>query len=177
MKSSAVSPSSELHQIHDRIRRAVRERCPSHLIQSADDVAQDLLLKVLRSPVAKRRCLESMAYVRTAARRALIDVYRSKQRRRRVLDDYRDTARCSWSLGQSASVFPDPVLRRSMLRVFDRLRPEQRAAVVGYLEQRRIPEIAEIRGWSQRKANNTVYRSLARLRSELRARGVEVAAD
>jgi RNA polymerase sigma-70 factor (ECF subfamily) len=49
----------------------------------------------------------------------------------------------------------------------------RRLAVTLYLEGHSVPEVSALLGWSNKKAENLVFRGLADLRGRLTARGIE----
>ena len=57
-------------------------------------------------------------------------------------------------------------------RIMAGLEPDKRRAIGLHLQGFTTDEIAELLGWSEPKARNTVYRSMAALRQELVERGL-----
>jgi DNA-directed RNA polymerase specialized sigma24 family protein len=81
------------------------------------------------------------------------------------------------TLDQSAvSSLEDAVQDRQTLeatqRILAELAPEKRRAVGLHLQGFTTEEIGELLGWSEPKARNTVYRTMAVVRQELVTRGL-----
>lgn len=77
----------------------------------------------------------------------------------------------------SGDVTPDMVARGNELSnvlsaCLHELVEARRRAVVLYLQDHPVPEIARLLGWDEKKAKNAVYRGLDDLRAALAARGV-----
>ena len=63
-------------------------------------------------------------------------------------------------------------LGEAVIECLQELAESRRRAVVLYLQDHSVPEIAELLGWDTKKASNSVYRGLEDLREKLRERGV-----
>ncbi len=161
-------PHALLRHVHE----AVRHRCPVPFRDRSEDIAQSLVVRLLDRARAANDMTLTPAYVRVAASHAVADEIRTYLRRRSFWAAHTPAIRngaqiCADRPDASYQAIVDPV--RQQLRD---LGPEAARAVSLYLEGERISEIATEMGWNPKKANNTVFRSLARLRKRLAAEGI-----
>jgi RNA polymerase sigma factor (sigma-70 family) len=154
-----------------RLARAVGRVCPSWLSPHREDLVQMAVIKLLRSHSAVDL---TDGYLSRVAYSVIVDEIRRRRRRNEV--------------GMSPSL-PDRVagsqdltpetrthglaLGEQLVDCLAGLNDARRRAVVLYLQDHTIPEIAALLGWDDKKASNTVYRGLEELREALRARGLD----
>ncbi len=161
----SVQSASALSRL---MHNAVRRVCPSWMGSHREDIGQAALLQILNR---KRRCghMElTPAYVRRVARNAVIDAIRAHTRHEALVRMHHSRAR-TYTRGPDGG---DQLLVKTLADQFCQLGGQRREAVLCYLAGERIQEIAARLGWSQKRASNTVFRSLIRLRRELARRGV-----
>jgi len=173
----AVPPQilARLPEIEQKLAAAVRSCCPRWLATQADDLVQGAMIKVVER--SRRNPLSSEVtpgYLWRVAYCAVVDEIRRHRRRREVpMSDDAD------GVPEPPNPAPGPdrhadsraigaaiaVCLRDML-------PERRQAVTLHLLGHTVPEIARLLGWNPKRAENSVYRGLADLRSHLTERGI-----
>jgi RNA polymerase sigma-70 factor, ECF subfamily len=158
--------------------RAVRRQCPSWLSDSAQDIAQAALTKVM---AAERRGEGERSlspfYLYRVAHSALVDEIRQRKRRPEVpLASGRETDDGPPALEPTGHDNPERTVsfRELGLAVRDCLmcaKRERRQAVTLYLLGHSVPDAARILGWDVKRTENLVYRGLADLRQCLVGKG------
>jgi RNA polymerase sigma-70 factor (ECF subfamily) len=174
------SPSADARwtALADRMARAVRRQCPAWLGDSAQDIAQAALAKVM---TAERRSEGerplSTFYVYRVAHSALVDEIRRRKRQREVPlgdaadadDEVRRTEPSAQGDPESSTAFRElgSAVRECLLNA----KRERRLAVTLYLQGHSIPDAARILDWDVKRTENLVYRGLADLRQCLLKKG------
>jgi RNA polymerase sigma-70 factor (ECF subfamily) len=164
------------------LRRIVIRLCPRNLGLNFDDVEQEARLRLWKALRDERKIEEPASYLYRIAATATIDaVRRVRARREEPLEDESEAAPRAAVL-----VHPGPSLERSTGRSLLLQRIEQVLAGVP-AERRRLlglhvqgfttQEIADLNGWTEPKARNLLYRTLADLREKLRAQGIQYEGD
>ncbi|MBL4685168.1 MAG: sigma-70 family RNA polymerase sigma factor [Nannocystaceae bacterium] len=156
--------------------RAVRRACPSWMSESAEDIVQIAMTKVVAAMEAGKSAEEiGLAYVARVAYHAVVDEMR-RQRRRRTLT----TVDVDEVHGTVAEPRPDPEVATAGARLGTEIRDcltqmarSRRLAVVLYLEGRGATEIANMFDWKRKQADNLVYRGIGDLRRCLADKGLE----
>ena len=153
-----------------RMERAVGRLCPGWLSPHRDDLVQMALIKLLRSSSSHEL---GDAFLSRVAYSVVVDEIRRRRRRNEVgmspsLPD---------RLVNSAELSPETrshglALGEQLVECLQSLAEARRRAVVLYLQDHTIPEIADTLGWDQKKASNAVYRGLHDLRAMLTERGL-----
>lgn len=165
----------EFEDLSNRVARSVRRNCPPWLRQRADDIAQDVLLKLLKS---KRRAdgdkTFTPAYLEMAVSGAVVDEIRRACRRKEDPVPDVDT------VGRPAQGGSDPESRswsreivRGLVDCLRRLLRTRRLAVTLYLSGCTVPEAAARLHWGVHRTENLVYRGLADLRRCLSRKGLQ----
>jgi RNA polymerase sigma-70 factor, ECF subfamily len=157
--------------------RAVLRRCPAWLRNDAEDIAQVAITKVMAADRASEgeRSLTSF-YLYKVAHSALVDEIRRRARRREQPLDADGEEHERHTPEPAARGNPEDDARFRQLGEAVRLclgvmKRERRLAVVLYLQQHTVPEVARILGWAVKRTENLVYRGLADLRQCLLAKG------
>jgi RNA polymerase sigma-70 factor, ECF subfamily len=158
--------------------RAVRRRCPSWLANDAEDIAQVALTKVMTSERAgEGERPYSSFYLYKVAHSVLVDEIRRRARRpEEALEAITGAERQHQAREPVAAANPEEDARFRQLGEAVRaclgsMKRERRLAVVLYLQQHTVPEVARILGWAVKRTENLVYRGLADLRQCLISKG------
>jgi len=173
VQGAVTLDDAQIQSLMQRVRAAVRRSCPGYLASQADDIAQDVLVQLLR----KLRRTEGTAtfssmYLLKAAHGATVDEIRRRIRRREygASEDHME---------ERAYDRPDPEQRavgrslgREIRRCLERLVVSRRVAVTLYLLGCPVPEIAERLDCPPKSADNRVYRGLKNLRDCLETKGL-----
>jgi len=173
------SPDDELEDpefevLRRRVVSAVRRHCPPRLAGEAEDIVQNVLIKLLKSSrkSAGNKTFSSV-YLEKSACGAVVDEIRRACRRREapVQDPGGMDAMASRRAGPergSASI----EIARGILDCLQRLTRSRRLVVTLYLHGCTVPEAAARRGWTLTKTESLVYRGMADLRRCLERKGL-----
>jgi len=156
-----------------RVRLAVQRSCPPYLAAQADDIAQEILIQLLRKLKNTEGKAEfSSIYLSRAAHGATVDEIRRRSRRRE------QTGKEEEMLANPANS-PDPEqktfarsLGREIRRCLETIVPTRRMAVTLHLLGCPVPEVSIRLGCSEKSADNRVYRGMKNLRDCLEAKGL-----
>lgn len=156
-----------------RVRLAVNRSCPPFLSSQADDIAQDVLVQLLRKlERAEGKAEFSSIYLLKAAHGVTVDEIRRRCRRREQTGMER-------AMLENHSTAPDPerhALSRSLgqeiRRCLETVVPQRRAAVTLHLLGCAVPEIATRLQCSEKSADNRLYRGMKNLRDCLTGKGL-----
>ncbi len=156
-----------------RVRAAVRRSCPPYLVSQAEDISQEVLLRLLRKlERTEGKASFSSMYLLKVAHGVTVDEIRRRSRRRErtgLEDDMEGRTQDG----------PDPEreafgrsLGREIRRCLKRLIASRRVAVTLHLLGCPIPEIAQRLRCPEKSADNRVYRGMKNLRDCLESKGL-----
>ena len=174
MAREAPSAPTLDEDIRSQISRAVDRLCPTWLSADRDDIIQTTMLRLHQSrPASEGKGTLAASYIWKTAYTVMIDEIRRRGRRPEVALDDTDSEMTLMRPGPS----PEDVTAGRQLGATIRecLRaqvPQRRAAAVLHLQGHTVPQIATLLGWSEKKAENLVYRGIAGVRACLEAKGV-----
>jgi RNA polymerase sigma-70 factor (ECF subfamily) len=145
----------------------VRRHCPARLAGQADDIVQNVLLKLLKSirESAGNRTFSSV-YLEKSASGAVVDEIRRACRRRE------EPLANGETLGRFASGRASPESGTFSSEIVRGILQPRRLAVTLYLYGSTAPETSGRLGWSLRKTESLVYRGLGDLRRCLGSKGL-----
>ncbi len=156
-----------------RVRTAVRRSCPPYLASQAEDIAQDVLVQLLRRlRRTEGNATFSSMYLLKAAHGITVDEIRrrSHRRERMGLED---------EMQAQTDTAPDPEreamgrsLGREIRRCLEGMIASRRVAVTLHLLGCAVPEIAVRLQCPLKSADNRVYRGMKDLRDCLTAKGM-----
>ena len=170
-QDSSISPQ-DFAKLRADLVRAVSRECPSWLADCAEDLVQEVLIRIFKIDSKRKQDMSqfSWSYLRKSAYNAVIDEIRRR----------RDSKEESWGDNpEGPSMDPDTerlvVSREIGLAIRNCLkgliRP-RRLAVTLRLLGHSVPDLARRLGLSAKQAENLVYRGLADLRACLERSGV-----
>lgn len=170
------SPARPMHEfdyagIREEVARAVRRGCAGELASQADDVAQEVLTRLLerhrRGELSEAR---EAAYWRRAAYHGVIDELRRRRRRREeALDD--DPQRASPAMPSPERMAASSELAKAIEACLRGLTEGRRLAVFLHLQGHTHAETASILGWADKRAGSAIFRGLRDLRACLQEKG------
>ena len=163
-----------VEDLRRRIASAVRRTCPSWLSIQAEDIVQNVLVRLVQSAkMNEGNPSYSAMYLEKAAHGATVDEIRRRCRRKeqaiedpRIMDGASDPGADPERRTSGSEV--GKAIRECMTRL---VRP-RRLAVTLYLQGCTVPETGRRRGWTTKRAENLVYRGLADLRQCLERKGL-----
>ncbi len=173
-ESSRLFDDDTFAELSGRVRAAVRRSCPPYLAAQAEDIAQNVLLKLMKKfGEHEEKPTFSSIYLLKAAHGETVDEIRRRSRRRE------QTGMEDAMLGRTLDV-PDPeqeTVARSLgteiRRCLEGIVPSRRVAVTLHLLGCPVPEVARRIGCPEKSADNRVYRGLKNLRECLEAKGLK----
>ena len=135
--------------------RAVERHCPPALAAQREDLVQTALVRLLERPRGEGSSPRGASYVWRVAYTVVIDEIRRFRRQQRQAEQ----------LPEGEQRTPGPEARSELLECVGALQERRRTAVTLHLEGFRTAEVATALGWTEKQAENLVYRGLADLRA------------
>ena len=168
------------------IRAAVARFCPRDLGIDVDDVEQEARLRIWKALSGERGVASLPSYIYRVAVTTTIDAIRSARARRE--EQLRVGAEAGGDDPGGLVLTHDPARSPEQEALLSELEGMVGDALAALAENRRRAvrlhvegftsrEVADLLGWSEAKARNLIYRGLADLRAELKARGVDYETD
>jgi RNA polymerase sigma-70 factor (ECF subfamily) len=164
------------------LRGVVARLCPRNLGLAVDDVEQEARLRLWKALRDERKVDDPASYLYRIAATATIDaVRRVRARREEPLEE-----RAGEEGGRVPLADAGPPLERSVERgllleqieqVLQAVPADPQQVLRLHLQGFTTQEIADLFGWTEAKARNLVYRTLAGLRERLRERGIRYEGD
>lgn len=128
----------------------------------ADDIASETYIHAARLVAQGRGDEVTVAWLKTVAKRRLIDSWRREERIRWKAQRLA-TLNPTHQTGDPAEI--DDALRQEVFRVLGLLTAEQRAVLVmKYLDEQSVAEIAEVLGRSEKAVESLLHRARGRFR-------------
>ena len=164
-------------QLRPVLRAALHRLCRPGTGVDPDDVQQEALLRLWRAVEAEREIHQPASYLWRAVSSAVCAARRRVTARREEslqAGADQDTPR-EW---EAPGATPETVSEqnevfRATEEFLQRFDPQHRRAVGLHLQGFNTQEIADLLGWTEPKARNTVYRTIGALRQELMQRGLQ----
>ena len=148
--------AADVRRIRQVLIRAVQRHCPPALAAVREDLVQTALLRLLeRRQGGEGSTAREASYLWRVAYTVVIDEIRRARRQQRQAQQ----------LGGGDGGTPGPEARSEILDCVDGLQERRRAAVTLHLQGFRTAEVATALGWTEKQAENLVYRGLADLRA------------
>jgi RNA polymerase sigma-70 factor (ECF subfamily) len=164
----------EFEVLRKRVSAAVMRHCPSWLGEQAEDIVQNVLVKLLKTlNKSEGNQKFSAVYLKKSVYSSVVDEIRRACRRKE------DAVEDVGAVEPAPSIRTDPDrqsasldISRGIVDCLKRLVRMRRVAVTFYLQGCSVPETARLMRWSSKKAENLVYRGLADLRNCLTRKGL-----
>jgi RNA polymerase sigma-70 factor (ECF subfamily) len=163
----------DLTRIRHTLTVSVRRVCPSWLADSADDIAQEAMLRVLGSLEKTEHSQgPSASYLWKVAYTATVDeIRRVRRRQERPLEAAELERRGPVDAAGPLREAREGELVQAVTDCLRRLRESRRLMVGFHLMGHSLAESQDLSGWDAKKVRNLLYRGLADLRRCLAARG------
>jgi RNA polymerase sigma-70 factor (ECF subfamily) len=152
--SQDPDPSS-IARIRQVLIRAVERHCPPALAAQREDFVQMALVRLLEQPPGEGSSPRGASYLWRVAYTVVIDEIRRFRRQQRQAEQLPGGERGT----------PGPEVRSEILGCLAALQERRRTAVTLHLQGFRTGEVASALGWTEKQAENLVYRGLADLRA------------
>jgi len=154
----ASGETRDLRAIRLVLERAVRSRCFGLLASARDDLIQTAMVRVLERDRHEALGRRGASYAWKVAQSVMVDELRRLGRERRLAESVSEEKKRSWV---------DPTGAIQLRQCLERLEERRRMAVTLHLSGLRIPEVARAAGWTEKTAENLIYRGLDDLRALL----------
>jgi len=154
----ASGETRDLRAIRLVLERAVRSRCFGLLASARDDLIQTAMVRVLERDRHEDLGRRGASYAWKVAQSVMVDELRRLGRDRRLAKSVSEEKKRSWV---------DPAGAIQLRQCLERLEERRRMAVTLHLSGLRIPEVARAAGWTEKTAENLIYRGLDDLRALL----------
>ena len=161
-----------LETIHRVLARAVSARCPAFMRDRADDIVQDAMIKVVRLLDEGKGSLQPSYLWRVATTVTIDEIRRHRRRREDPMEDLPSDPTDPQPTSQADSLAQRGEIARAVEDCMSRLQDNRRRALTLYLVGHKVPEAAQMLGWTSKKTENNVYRGLANLRDCLAKKGI-----
>ena len=145
---------SSIERIRQVLIRAVERHCPPALAAHREDLVQMALVRLLERRPREGSNPRGASYLWRVAYTVVIDEIRRFRRQQRQAEQ----------LPRDEGGAPGPEARSEILDCLQGLQERRRTAVVLHLQGFRTAEVARALGWTEKQAENLVYRGLADLR-------------
>jgi RNA polymerase sigma-70 factor (ECF subfamily) len=167
--------ADELEDLRRRVGSAVRRHCPARLAGQADDIVQNVLLKLLKSirESARKRTFSSVYLEKSVSGAVVDEIRRACRRREEPLAHGETMGRFATGTASPENGTFSKEIVRGILDCLDDLVQPRRLAVTLYLYGSTAPETAGRLSWSLQKTESLVYRGLADLRRCLERKGLK----
>ncbi|HVP60416.1 MAG TPA: sigma factor-like helix-turn-helix DNA-binding protein [Myxococcaceae bacterium] len=144
-----------IERIRQVLIRAVERHCPPVLTAHREDLVQMALVRLLERPAGEGTTPRGASYLWRVAYTVVIDEIRRLRRQQRQAEQ----------LAGGEGGTPGPEARSEFLECLGGLQDRRRSAVTLHLQGFRVGEVAAALGWTEKQAENLVYRGLADLRA------------
>lgn len=148
----------EFEALRRMLERTVRTRCYGLLASARDDLVQSAMLRILERDRREDLARRGASYVFKVAQSVVVDELRRLGRERRLAE----------GVSKERRSLVDPVSGIQLRQCLGRLEERRRMAVTLHLSGLRIPEVARAARWTEKTAENLIYRGLDDLRALLR---------
>jgi RNA polymerase sigma factor (sigma-70 family) len=156
-----------LSRIGGQLRRLVGKHLPRSLGISADEVEQDVRVRIWRALEQEKTLFSASSYLYRTVMSVIVDHVRKRR------DEPMEAHYEQFVTHDSSDIEAQRAEhRRALLESVAQLAERRRLPVQLYLQEFSIAQIAEVVGESEPSVRNLVYRGLADLRELLLARGV-----
>lgn len=169
----------ELLQLYGAfLRRTIACMCPRDLGLSCEDIEQEARVSLWKALRSERNIESPASYIyKVAVSATFRAIRRAKARREEPLPEPGDpdvaADRPDSPDSSPLALAERQELRRQIEAALAQLSEDRRVAVRLHLQGLTTAEIANLRGWSEPRARNLLYRGLKDLRKALRALGIE----
>jgi RNA polymerase sigma-70 factor (ECF subfamily) len=153
--SGGADDAATIERIRQVLIRAVQRHCPPALTAHREDLVQMALVRLLEREPGEGTAARGASYLWRVAYTVVIDEIRRFRRQQRQ----------AGQLGEDERRTPGPEARSEILDCLGGLQERRRTAVTLHLQGFRTAEVATALGWTEKQAENLVYRGLADLRA------------
>jgi RNA polymerase sigma-70 factor, ECF subfamily len=152
---SDIEDPATIERIRQVLIRAVQRHCPPALAAHREDLVQMALVRLLERAPGEGTAARGTSYLWRVAYTVVIDEIRRFRRQQRQ----------AGQLSEGEPGAPGPEARSEILDCLSGLQDRRRIAVTLHLQGFRAAEVASALGWTEKQAENLVYRGLADLRA------------
>ena len=143
-----------LESARDVLDRVIGSRCGGLLASQREDLVQSAMVRLLERGQREDFSVRDPSYFWKVAQSVMVDELRRQGRERRFAE----------RTNRERPATRDPVDGIQLRHCVECLEPRRRLAVTLHLAGLRIPEVARSAGWTDKQAENLIYRGLRDLR-------------
>ncbi len=175
--------SRDFGNLRNRLLQTSRRACPPWLANQAEDITQEVLIKLVNQSNGDKTCLSALpkAFLNRVTHNTAVDQIRKNHRHLVVYraseekDPQQEEDRIDL-LPRPPRTPEEEYLSSELIEqiktCIENLNQTSRAAVILYLQGYTLQEIGLQKGWSPDQTTNFVYRGLACLRKQLEQKGL-----
>lgn len=163
------------------LRNTIASICPKNLGIQIDDIEQEARIRLWKALEREVEIRDHASYIYRIAFTTTIDaIRRVKSRKEEQLTTTEDSTQESKEPEVVIDQRPSPHEKTETKQILNQVEQilatmdqNRRSAIRLYLQGMTSFEIADVRGWSEPKARNLLYRGLKDLRAGLKAAGID----
>lgn len=162
-------------RLRGRVSAAVRRCCPAWLREQAEDIVQDVLVKLLKSLRGSEgeKKFSSLYLEKTAYCSVVDEIRRVCRRKEGPVENEQTVERLRSERAGPERGSESLEIARGIQDCLRQLVGSRRLALTFYLQGCTVPEAARHLRWTTKKTENLVYRGLADLRRCLTGKGLQ----
>jgi RNA polymerase sigma-70 factor, ECF subfamily len=165
--------AADFGALRAEIARAVRDVCPASIAAQAEDLAHQVLIRLIERRELEGNLLRPPSYWRKAAYHAVVDELRRVRRRREESLDHEGVHHepATGGMPSPERQASSNQLGEAIAACVGELSEPRRLPVVLFLQGHSVPAAAALLGWDLKRAESGLYRGLRDLRSCLAGKG------
>ena len=169
------SHDDNMNQRHQWLKRYVPMKLPHYLMESNDDVVQDVMMKLMKADERAGETVKNFGYMKQTVMSVVIDYIRKHKTHQSQEMEFSETHEMRQQ-GKTHSSPEQLVHHQSLLehvyQAIGQLSELRQTTLLLYLRGMKIKEIAEISNMNTAKVRNEVYRGKSEILKILNAQGV-----
>ncbi|MEO6066172.1 MAG: sigma-70 family RNA polymerase sigma factor [Lysobacterales bacterium] len=159
-----------------RLRSAIEHHCRRSATLDADDIAQEVRIRLWRALQRDRNAVFSASYLQRTVLSVVVDAVRRTPPKAESVDDFDSSGHAAWPDGLVSREGPEidaqsDAVTRALNAALAELPRQRRLAVAFTLQGFAAKECGELMGISSEAARKLAERGLALVRENLRQRG------
>ena len=169
------SHEENLSQRHQWLKRYVPMKLPHYLMESHDDVVQDVMMKLMKADERAGETVENYGYMKQTVMSVVIDYIRkhkTHQSQESVFNEEQEMFQLQKTHSSPEQLVHHQSLLEHVYQAIGQLSELRQTTLLLYLRGMKIKEIAEISNMNTAKVRNEVYRGKSEILKILNAQGV-----
>ena len=169
------SHDDNMNQRHQWLKRYVPMKLPHYLMESNDDVVQDVMMKLMKADERAGETVKNFGYMKQTVMSVVIDYIRkhkTHQSQEMEFNEVHDMPELEKAHSSPEQLVHHQSLLEHVYQAIGQLSELRQTTLLLYLRGMKIKEIAEISNMNTAKVRNEVYRGKSEILKILNARGV-----